>query len=1106
VIAAYGVVSPTWASAATLTGSEFEIDLGDANLVVDDPTLIDWLNDAGTDMREGVIVQDDRPTGAEDDSFAQGTNINDEPTTIARGSIPNNKSDLTHFGIYVESTDTESYVNVFWTRVQEPSGTTTMDFEFNQSEDRFNYVANPDAAVLSTETIPVRTDGDILITYYLEKGGDSPVLTRREWDDVANAWGDPIEFSAAEALAAINTSAIPASEADGLGALSPYTFGEASIALSALVPPSDDCTTFGSVYLRSRSSATDTDENKDFIAPQDVSISNCGSVRIHKTDANGDLEGAGFTAYVDAEPHGTARGAEDTEVAGTCGPTGSDGICTISDLHKGSYWIVETTVPTGHDPVANQYVTITHGDQVVPLTLNDPIQHGTIRVIKTADPSDGTDFDFTLDGDPFSLDDDNDSNATLTDRQDFVVVVGEHSLSEVDVPDGWANTALVCVDSATDDSTESGSSATVVVEKDELVTCTFTNEYQATRPDMDTTAAAAVANTSWNDTATLTGDGTHAVTGTVAFYVCGPTAAAAECASTANKVGDDVAVTDGSATTSTPYAPTLAGWYCFRAVYTSTSPYYLGTNHTNDSTECFLKRNANLSVAKTATAAFGRVYTWDVTKTALGDTAVEAPAGTTHSFDYSVSVSNTHTDSSWTVTGQITVSNPNNVAFEGVDVTDAIDNGAGTCAVPGGSDVTVPARSGDVDGTVVLDYTCTYASAPAPAAGTNTATASWDGAAYFTTQSQATGTANVDFATVTPSTTNQVVTVTDTLEGDLGTLDGATADNPTVFTYAVEQTAPDGSCATFPNTASVTTVRAVDESLLAAQDVVTLDSASASVSLCGGLPLGVGVEGGGSFDRTFLWGIDKAVDRTTVTVPNGGSATYAYTVTVTPAGIADDNYALSGTVSIENPNDWEDVTADVTVASDLGGGVTCAVADGEDAVIPADDARSFAYTCSFTGTPATTGTVTATATWDPAAAATAVGSTSLGTPVELVVATETNRTVTVVDDKTDPANPVELGTWNYDDGAHAFTYSLTKAGTNDTCVDFTNIASIVETGQSDTQVATLCSEFTGGGGGVGEPELPFTGDALGLLARTALALMGSGLLLLVLTRRRVIAG
>src|SRR5258708_30102865 len=77
------------------------------------------------------------------------------------------------------------------------------------------------------------------------------------------------------------------------------------------------------------------------------------------------------------------------------------------------------------------------------------------------------------------------------------------------------------------------------------------------------------------------------------------------------------------------------------------------------------------------------------------------------------------------------------------NVTDAVDDG-GSCVVTGGTGVSVPAGS-----SVDLSYSCTYASAPTPSAGTNTATATWNKAASFTPDGSAKGTATFAFATPT---------------------------------------------------------------------------------------------------------------------------------------------------------------------------------------------------------------------------------------------------------------------------------------------------------------------------------------------------------------------
>ena len=49
--------------------------------------------------------------------------------TIVSGSIPPNKSDLEKFGVYRESNATGKFLNLFWSRINSPSGTVDMDFE-----------------------------------------------------------------------------------------------------------------------------------------------------------------------------------------------------------------------------------------------------------------------------------------------------------------------------------------------------------------------------------------------------------------------------------------------------------------------------------------------------------------------------------------------------------------------------------------------------------------------------------------------------------------------------------------------------------------------------------------------------------------------------------------------------------------------------------------------------------------------------------------------------------------------------------------------------------------------------------------------------------------
>src|SRR5829696_4857404 len=114
-VSAFGAASVASAADCTtakvLSGSAFEIDTN-ANLKVDGASpCIDWLSGgSGTGLRSGVISKDDKPTGAGDDSFGQGTAENDANPTIVDGSIPPNKSDLKKFGVFTETAATGKFL------------------------------------------------------------------------------------------------------------------------------------------------------------------------------------------------------------------------------------------------------------------------------------------------------------------------------------------------------------------------------------------------------------------------------------------------------------------------------------------------------------------------------------------------------------------------------------------------------------------------------------------------------------------------------------------------------------------------------------------------------------------------------------------------------------------------------------------------------------------------------------------------------------------------------------------------------------------------------------------------------------------------------------
>jgi hypothetical protein len=445
---------------ASLPGSNFEIDV-DANLKVDDPApSIDWAS--VTEVR-----RNDTPTGANDDSYSGGAKEDDACPNTTTGSIPNNKSDLLTFGAYVEPEAAgPGFLNLFWTRVQEPSGTTLMDFELNQS-------STPCANGVN----PVRTAGDLLIEYRLEQGGATATIKVRTW--TGTAWGPALDLTGTQAAGTINTSPIPAADSDGLissGSVSPRTFGEAQLDLD-FVFDEGQCESFGSAFLKSRASDSFTSQLKDFIRPVPVNITNCGSVIIRKvTDPASDPT---TTRFGYTKTFGTDPPSPPTFTLGHGQSTGTSFVGNV--LFGTGYTVIEDTLPDGWDFVsidctASTGVTPTITGATVTFDLDHPTDildctytnraRGTIIVEKITDDGFGA-FEFTsntLTPSPFTLTT-TAPGAAGKDSETFGnLFPGTYDVAET-IPAGWNLVSSSCDDGS--------NPAAIGLSANETVTCTF---------------------------------------------------------------------------------------------------------------------------------------------------------------------------------------------------------------------------------------------------------------------------------------------------------------------------------------------------------------------------------------------------------------------------------------------------------------------------------------------------------------------------------------------------------------------------------------------------------------------------------------------------------
>jgi prealbumin domain-containing protein len=311
------------------------------------------------DTHASVTTADDGVGTGDLNNYSGGKEDDLCPPVVPGSSASKADFDLTYSGTTTNSSGVFLYLA--WHRGDGDGGTTSMDFELNQS-----------TAVACNGLNSVRTEGDLLISYDFHGNDTVPTITVLTWDGIDN-W---IEQTVPQkALLAAN------SEASGEG-----SFGELAINLTgAGIFNPLVCQNLATVFAKSRASNPIQSDLKDVTEPVGLSASNCGSIDIHKVDdaqPPAPLAGAVFTLYTD----GGDRPGSAVVPAQSC-TTKASGNCSIVNIFPGTYWIVETTIPAGHTGAAPREIVVglVANTPANPVTFVDNRLPATVNIVKQDD-------------------------------------------------------------------------------------------------------------------------------------------------------------------------------------------------------------------------------------------------------------------------------------------------------------------------------------------------------------------------------------------------------------------------------------------------------------------------------------------------------------------------------------------------------------------------------------------------------------------------------------------------------------------------------------------------------------------------------------------------
>jgi hypothetical protein len=274
-------------SQGALPGSSFQGADGNQN---DAAPLVDWQAFLAADR-----VGHSPDPNAQDSAFAGGSKENDPglwALTVEPDGVVPDKANILDAWTAADQGGASTFAYLGFTRAGTSGGTSWVTFELNH-----------DARVWDNgrATIPCRRTGDLLLSYEIQSDGVDVVL--QQWRTLTTnlatgcaTTGDLTTLTGltpnVDAQGGANAAAI-LSRLPGFyeNTVPSERFGEAALHLSRILSDAvgDKCFSYGSVWMHSRSSISESANLQDYVAPRPLVVRSCAAsgTKFHDLDGDG---------------------------------------------------------------------------------------------------------------------------------------------------------------------------------------------------------------------------------------------------------------------------------------------------------------------------------------------------------------------------------------------------------------------------------------------------------------------------------------------------------------------------------------------------------------------------------------------------------------------------------------------------------------------------------------------------------------------------------------------------------------------------------------------------------------------------------------------------